>query len=115
MKRNEILSIAIIAIIAVISIFFMNLSTDADQKNVMITINNKLYKNISFDNDTNETYTIETDYGTNILFIENGTVNITEADCPNQVCVHTKAASDIGDMIVCLPHKLVVQITEQGR
>lgn len=115
MRKNEIIGIVVIVIIAIVSIFFVNNKYDAHQKNIMITVDNELYKNIAFDDKTQDTHLIETQYGTNLLVIKNGNVSIVKADCPAQICVHTKAASNLGDMIVCLPHKLVVEITEQGR
>ena len=57
------------------------------------------------------TYRIETKDGSyNILTISNGEASVTEADCKNQVCVNTAPASKVGDMIICLPHKVSVVI-----
>ena len=47
----------------------------------------------------------------NIIQIKNGSVNMTEADCHNQVCVNHKPISRTGQSIICLPHKVVVEIT----
>ena len=44
----------------------------------------------------------------NILNIREGKVSIIEADCRNQICVNTMPVSQIGDSIICLPHKLSV-------
>ena len=55
------------------------------------------------------TYAIITSYGhTNVLRIENGKADVMEADCPNQICVHTAPISRVGDTILCLPHKVSV-------
>lgn len=114
MRKNEIIIIVVIAIITILSIYVMNFSSNPNQKNVLITVDNEVYKNIPFDMQTHETYIVETSHGSNTIYIEHGVVKVIEANCPNQVCVHTKGASNVGDMIVCLPHKLVVEIT-QGR
>ena len=45
----------------------------------------------------------------NRIVINNGTVFMEHADCPDQVCVKTGAVKS-GD-IVCLPHRVVVSIT----
>ena len=42
--------------------------------------------------------------------VKDGKVSVTEADCPDKVCVNTGEISKSGDTIVCLPHKLVVEI-----
>ena len=57
---------------------------------------------------------LTTPYGINRVKIEGGKVRVTEADCPDKLCVYHPAATRSGEMIVCLPHKLVVQI-EDGK
>ena len=47
---------------------------------------------------------------TNLLVIKDGRASVTEASCPDKVCVHTGEISRTGETIVCLPHKLVVSI-----
>ena len=47
---------------------------------------------------------------TNILVIEDGTAQVVEASCPDQVCVRQGAVRYAGESIVCLPHRLVVTV-----
>ena len=51
------------------------------------------------------------DGGTNLLVIENGTARIDKADCPDELCCKTGRISRSGQSIICLPHKLTVEIT----
>ena len=46
----------------------------------------------------------------NLLLIENGEASITDADCPDQLCVRQRSISRKGESIICLPHRLVIQI-----
>lgn len=46
----------------------------------------------------------------NIVEIRDSGVQISEANCDNQTCVHTGRITSGAYPIVCLPHKLVVQI-----
>ena len=50
----------------------------------------------------------------NELVIKDGKASIREADCPDSICVKTRAAAYVGETIVCLPHKLVIEITAAG-
>lgn len=50
------------------------------------------------------------DGGRNTLVIKDGQAWVSEANCKNQICVHTAKKSQAGDVIVCLPHKVVVSI-----
>lgn len=47
---------------------------------------------------------------TNILMIKQGEAKMTEADCPDKLCVHQKAVSVEKENIVCLPNRIVVTV-----
>ena len=36
---------------------------------------------------------------------------MTDANCPDKYCVHQNPIHSAGEVIVCLPNKLVVEIT----
>lgn len=46
----------------------------------------------------------------NLLAIADGVVRMEAADCRDQICVRHRAVSAEGESIICLPHKLVVEI-----
>lgn len=48
--------------------------------------------------------------GTNVLVIENHEAHVSEADCPDKLCVNQGRIRGAGQMIVCLPNKLTVTI-----
>ena len=48
--------------------------------------------------------------GYNLLLIENGEASVTDANCPDQLCVKQRSITLNGESIICLPHKLVLQI-----
>ena len=56
------------------------------------------------------TVRIEGAGGYNLLVIEGGEAWLSEADCPNRLCVKTGKIRYAGQSIVCLPHKLAVRI-----
>ena len=56
-------------------------------------------------------YTYKSDTGeTNIIEIDGDRIRISEADCGDQICVRRGWASKNGETIVCLPHKVVIEI-----
>ncbi len=60
---------------------------------------------------TNQEVTIQVEEGSNLLVIKDGTAYIDWADCPELVCVSSKAISEkYPAVIVCLPHKLIVSL-----
>ena len=42
---------------------------------------------------------------------EDGGLHVSEADCPTQDCVHTGTISRSGQSIVCLPARIIIQLT----
>lgn len=50
--------------------------------------------------------------GHNRIRIENDQISIIAADCPDKVCVQTGAIRQPGEIIACLPHKLIIEIKE---
>lgn len=53
---------------------------------------------------------IRTEYGNNTVHVEEGAVSVTAADCPDRICVHQGKVTTAGIPIVCMPHRLVIQI-----
>lgn len=47
----------------------------------------------------------------NIVVIKDGSVFVSEADCPDSLCVNQGKISRAGETIICLPHKLMVTIS----
>lgn len=57
---------------------------------------------------------VKTEFGYNKIVIENGMVRIVEADCPDRLDVQSGTISQTGEMLVCLPNRLVVRILGEG-
>ena len=49
-------------------------------------------------------------HGENTIRIEGESIAVVHADCPDQVCVRTGRAEKKGDVIACLPHKLLIEV-----
>ena len=50
----------------------------------------------------------ETSY--NLISVADGSVIMEAADCKDQICVRHKPISSTGESIICLPHRLVVEM-----
>ena len=60
--------------------------------------------------DTDTKLEIESESGVNFLVIEDGKAYVSEADCPDKICVDHAPISRVGETIVCLPHGVVIAI-----
>lgn len=49
--------------------------------------------------------------GTNVCEILEGKVHMKDADCPDKLCIHQGTIYRQGETIVCLPNKIVLEIT----
>lgn len=55
-------------------------------------------------------FLVEGPAGSNRITVEPGRICVSEADCPDQVCVHQGWISNSALPIVCLPNRLVIRI-----
>lgn len=49
--------------------------------------------------------------GENLLVIEGGKAHMESASCPDKICVKHREISKTGESIVCLPNKVIAEIT----
>ena len=56
--------------------------------------------------------TIETQWGWNTLRVSHRAIQVIDADCPGHDCVQQGEITDGAIPIVCLPHRLVIEIDE---
>ena len=58
---------------------------------------------------------VTTSLGTNVVVVEDGAVYVREADCQNGDCIRQGAIDAPGRQIICLPHKLWIEVVADGR
>lgn len=59
-------------------------------------------------------FTLEDERGSNVVQVEPGRIRVSRADCPDQICVERGFISDGTVPIVCLPHRLMIEIVGGG-
>lgn len=58
-----------------------------------------------------EEFTLKTDNGHyNTIAVKHNSIRVKDADCPNKLCVKSGWISNPGEIIVCLPFKLIINI-----
>ena len=61
----------------------------------------------------NQTIRIDSpDGGYNIITIQDGTIFMSEANCPDKTCIHTGVLRSENVPIVCLPHKVIIHFVD---
>lgn len=63
-----------------------------------------------------EPYTLRLDdeRGTNAVAVEPGRISVTQADCPDEVCVRTGWIDGPATPIACVPHGLTITVAREG-
>lgn len=56
------------------------------------------------------TFTVGSEENYNVISVERGRICVSEASCPDHVCINTGWLSDGAIPIVCLPNELVIQL-----
>lgn len=109
-SKNDIIFIVILVVLVGGVAMFFSLRPQNAGAQVVVTVDGEEYGRYSLNEDTEVPIELE-GVTTNLLIIKDGEADMTEADCPDKLCVHQKAISKNHETIVCLPNKVVVEIT----
>lgn len=110
MKKNDLILIGSVLVLALFFFIGYHLIYHKEGSYVIVTVDGTQKAAFPLSEDT--TYTIKgAHHGTNRLVIKDGSASITEADCPDKLCVNQKAIQKEGETLVCLPHKVIVSIS----
>jgi len=60
-----------------------------------------------------QTFTIESELGSNVITITTGKLSVLTASCPDKLCVHQGFCKNGAD-IVCLPNRLVIRFVDKA-
>lgn len=109
--KADVAVIAAIGIVATLFFAIPHLNGDLSET-VIINQDGKIYGEYPLYNDAVIPVYYELG-GYNLILVSEGEVSVTDADCPDKLCVKQRAVSKNGESIICLPHKLVVQISSK--
>lgn len=110
-RKNDLVLILLMLVIGVlgVAVIIYIQREDTISGEALVTIDGKEYGRFPLDEDRVEHIQVsESSY--NILEIRDGHADITDASCPDSVCVNHWKVSKKNQSIVCLPNKLVVTI-----
>ena len=107
MKKMDLILVLTVLVLAIGGLLVYNMIGQKEAGRVVVEVDGEVFGEYKlFENQ--EVLINET----NILLIENGVVNMYEANCPDQICVKHVPISKNGETIVCLPNKVVVTVKE---
>ena len=105
--RADVLLIAALLVVA-LGFFAVQRLSRKDGALAVVYVNGERTAEYPLSEDT--TVTLHAPNGYNLLVISGGCADVTEASCPDGICVRAKGAQYEGDTIVCLPNKTEIRI-----
>lgn len=111
-KLDIVIIIALIVISFIPEIVFgMVMGYDYDTTYAEITVDGEFYSKIPLSTHKGEEI-IEINLGghENIILIKDDTIKMIDADCPDSLCIYQGKISKVGQSLVCLPNKVMIEI-----
>lgn len=108
LNKNDIILFLVVLILAFLVLVLFNLNK-APGYQVKLTVDGK--ELVVLELDKNQEYIVDNEYGKNVVIIDDNKVYVREADCPDRICVDYKPIDEVGETIICLPHRLVIEVT----
>lgn len=112
MKSSKTWIVIFAAVLVICAAAFLLLKGSGGHGTVaVIRVDGEIYKKIDLDA-VAVAYDMEikTEFGYNKLHIEHDGISVTEADCRDHICMDQGKVSQAGVPIVCLPHRLTIEI-----
>lgn len=108
--KNDLMLAGAILLIA-LAAFGIYLLFAKEGNTVIVSVDGKEQYRFSLEQEITQTVQNETG-NLNTVVIQEGKVSVSDANCPDGICVAHHPISKVGESIVCLPHKLVVSVEE---
>ncbi len=110
--KNDIIMIGVLVLCGAI-ITLALLLTRHEGSQVVVSVDGKEIASFPLDKDI--TYEIDGyEGGHNTLIIKDGAAYMSDASCPDHLCMGMGKISKNGQSIICLPNRVVVEIRDAG-
>lgn len=108
MKKKDWILIFAVLLAAAVGVCWTYFSRQESGNTIQITVDGEVYGVYRLNQ--SQRIEVETDAGINTVCIEDGTAYMEYANCPDQYCVQQGHIHSSHETLVCLPHKLVVEV-----
>ena len=113
--KTKVILFLLLAAVAASAAWLLLRDGDTDAPTARILRDGVLLEEIDLDRVAEPySFTLEDGSGANTVQVERGRIRISAADCPDQVCVKQGWISGGAVPIICLPHRLTIEIVDGG-
>lgn len=110
MKRGDFVLIFVLLFLFAGSFFYIKKGfVETNSKYISVQVNGREIKKIKFGVGKSK-YPIRTEFGINVIEVDETGVRVIEANCPDKLDVKFGKINKAGQSIVCLPNRLVIEI-----
>ena len=112
-KKWDVIIIGLFVIISFLpaAIFSIRANQEVGGYYAVITVQGEIFDTVELTGHKGrEEIIVETSLGKNIIEIVDEKIGMYEADCPDKVCYVPEYISKSGETIVCLPHRVVIEV-----
>ncbi len=111
MTKGDKILIVVLVVLSITSFFGFRTLFAGQGKIASIQVDGEEIMRLTFDSGlVGKTYPIRTSFGYNLLEVGDGRIRAIDADCPDKLDVKQGWISMPGEIIVCLPNRLVVEV-----
>lgn len=108
--KNDIVFLIIVAILLLLSVIGFRLFHRSRGDYILVEYDGEEIDRISLDQDVEKEILLENGTCYNVIQVKEHRAYVTDANCPDELCVHQRGISRDGETIVCLPHRLVITV-----
>lgn len=108
-QRNTLILILVLLTVLGAGFLVQRLALKGNGAKAVVQIGGWEAQELDLSKDT-EFWVGDDEIGRNLIRVENGSVRVAEADCPDKICVETGPIREEGEVIACLPHGVIIYI-----
>jgi len=116
MKRGDLLLISVILAAALLLMVprWVQSGQESEKNHntpltAVIKVEGKVYQTVTLTKEE-QTVEIRTKRGYNLVKVHDYGIEMVDADCPDEICLTFGFKTKKGDTIVCLPHRVIVEV-----
>lgn len=119
MKPGDLILVVLLIILSFLPVVIFSMNTaisDVDHYTAIISADGEVVHEMELMDDGEvETYEYADEDGHYNTIVREGTeIYIIDANCTDQLCVRQGLVHEVGETIVCLPHRILVEVTSEN-
>ena len=108
-KTKDVILVVALLVVAIVSFFIIH-SKPNENLEAVIVKDNQTYKIINL-NEVEQPYQINIDGSIPVIIsVEKNSIYFKKSECPDKICVNTGRLSKAGDIAICLPARVSIEL-----